>query len=130
MQYSVKAPRLAWLAGLALVFTASSSLMAQQFPAPNVGAPVAPRLDVGKGKIEFPAKNLYAKHAELAQAVNAYNQQAFAQPTPTTSPENPRVEPGKVNWHPTFEAALEASRKSGKPVLLFQMMGKLDLKFC
>jgi hypothetical protein len=43
---------------------------------------------------------------------------------------NPKVEPGKVKWHADFAAACEAARKSGKPVLLFQMMGRLDQQFC
>lgn len=43
---------------------------------------------------------------------------------------NPKVQPGSVLWHPTLAAACEAARKSGKPVLLFQMMGKLDDQFC
>jgi hypothetical protein len=47
-----------------------------------------------------------------------------------TADVNPRVEPGKVRWHATFQAACEAARRSGKPVLLFQMMGKLDDQFC
>lgn len=43
---------------------------------------------------------------------------------------NPKVQPGLVHWHASFEAACEAARRSGKPVLLFQMMGRLDQKFC
>jgi hypothetical protein len=43
---------------------------------------------------------------------------------------NPKVAPGKVTWHPSFAAACEASKKSGKPVLLFQLLGKLDHQFC
>ena len=43
---------------------------------------------------------------------------------------NVKVEPGKVKWHATFDAACAAVRRSGKPVLLFQMMGKLDDQFC
>jgi hypothetical protein len=43
---------------------------------------------------------------------------------------NPKVTPGKVNWHTSLADACAAARKSGKPVLLFQMMGKLDDKFC
>src|SRR5437762_6032227 len=31
---------------------------------------------------------------------------------------NPKVEPGKVRWHPNFAAACAFSAKSGKPVLL------------
>lgn len=119
MLFSFKPPRHAWLAGLALVFAAPGSVMAQQLPIPNGGVPAQPRLDVGKGRIELSTKKLYAAHAELARAAN-----------PQQAEDNPRVEPGKVNWHPTFEAAVEASKKSGKPVLLFQMMGRLDQKFC
>ena len=43
---------------------------------------------------------------------------------------NPKVEPGKVHWHADLEAACRAAKGSGKPVLYFQMMGKLDQKFC
>ncbi len=44
--------------------------------------------------------------------------------------DNPKVAPGRVVWHPSFAAACKASQGSGKPVLLFQMMGKLDEQFC
>jgi hypothetical protein len=36
----------------------------------------------------------------------------------------------KVDWHEDFDAACQASRDSGKPVLLFQLMGRLDEVFC
>ena len=51
-------------------------------------------------------------------------------PAPTKDFVNPKVEPGKVKWHATFDEACQASAKSGKPVMLFQMMGKLDDQFC
>ncbi|MFL5328872.1 MAG: hypothetical protein ACJ8C4_08140 [Gemmataceae bacterium] len=44
--------------------------------------------------------------------------------------DNPRVVPGMVHWHPSCAAAMAAASKSGKPVLLFQMMGRLDHQFC
>jgi hypothetical protein len=47
-----------------------------------------------------------------------------------TQVDNPKVAPGQVIWHPSFAAACDASRVSRKPVLLFQMMGKLDEQFC
>jgi hypothetical protein len=51
--------------------------------------------------------------------------------TPTVVPfDNPKVAPGRVSWHPSFYAACAAARVSGKPVLLFQMMGNLDEQFC
>ncbi len=43
--------------------------------------------------------------------------------------DNPAVQPGLVNWHPDFETACSASKKSGKPVLLFHLLGKLDQRF-
>src|SRR5712692_5694183 len=43
---------------------------------------------------------------------------------------NPKVQPGSVHWHPSLADACAAAKKSGKPVLLFQMMGKLDDQFC
>lgn len=43
--------------------------------------------------------------------------------------QNPKVQPGNVNWHADFDAACAAAAKSGRPVLLFQMMGNLDEAF-
>ena len=43
---------------------------------------------------------------------------------------NPKVEAGRVHWHPSLAVACQAAKKSGKPVFLFQMMGKLDDQFC
>ena len=50
--------------------------------------------------------------------------------TPASATVNPTVEPGKVKWHATLELAQSAAKKSGKSVLLFQMMGHLDKQFC
>ena len=47
-----------------------------------------------------------------------------------TSDANPRVRPGRVQWHADFAAACAAGRRSGKPALLFHMMGRMDEKFC
>lgn len=41
-----------------------------------------------------------------------------------------KVAPGKVAWQPDFRTACLRASASGKPVLLFQMMGKLDDEFC
>jgi hypothetical protein len=52
-------------------------------------------------------------------------------PAPAVSdPSNPTVEPGKVKWHRTLADAQAAAEKSGRPVLLFHMMGQLDKQFC
>ncbi len=49
---------------------------------------------------------------------------------PAVAFNNPKVEPGKVKWHGTPEEAMRAAQTSGKPILLFQMMGRLDDRFC
>ncbi|MBY0548611.1 MAG: hypothetical protein K2W95_15175 [Candidatus Obscuribacterales bacterium] len=41
-----------------------------------------------------------------------------------------KVAPGEVAWQPDFDTACKRASESGKPVLLFQMMGKLDDEFC
>ena len=72
------------------------------------------RADVGKTvAIEPPTKAIVA--AKSATVIES---------------QNPKVKPGLVKWHPSFTDACAASKKSGKPVLLFQMMGKLDDQFC
>jgi hypothetical protein len=43
---------------------------------------------------------------------------------------NKNVPPGLVTWRKDFATACSLSQRSGKPVLLFQMMGKLDDEFC
>jgi hypothetical protein len=50
--------------------------------------------------------------------------------TPPAEEQNPSVTPGLVHWHPSFAAAQEAAQCSGKPVLLFHMLGRLDKQFC
>ena len=81
---------------------------------PVTPAPVTPAVaDRGKGRIERPVEKVVASAT-----------------APANKTDNPRVEPGKVKWHKDFAAACAAGKKSGKPVLLFQMMGKLDEKFC
>lgn len=82
-----------------------------------------------KGTIEPPLENLlhtsgpasWAKPDIPARPVNA----SMVEIAPTD-----RVKPGLVAWQPDYAVACRASAKSGKPVLLFQMMGKLDNEFC
>jgi hypothetical protein len=76
----------------------------------------APDADRPKRKIEAPAEGLVAKAAAPAPAADGF--------------VNPKVEPGKVKWHADFGDACKAAAASGKPVLLFQMMGNLDEQFC
>jgi hypothetical protein len=60
---------------------------------------------------------------------------ALAMPVAPRAPRepgnaNPEVDPGKVHWHATTEAACLAAKASKKPVLVFHMMGRLDHQFC
>jgi hypothetical protein len=48
----------------------------------------------------------------------------------TAAGENPAVAPGLVKWHRSFADARAAAEKSGRPVLVFHMMGQLDRQFC
>lgn len=41
-----------------------------------------------------------------------------------------KVAPGRVSWHGDVDAAIEAARRTSKPVLLFQLLGKLDDAYC
>jgi hypothetical protein len=75
-------------------------------------------VDLSKTGIESPTKRLLA------------GQTTPGSTSPASEFVNPKVEPGKVHWHKTFADACTAAKKSGKPVLLFQMMGKLDQRFC
>jgi hypothetical protein len=52
------------------------------------------------------------------------------QSTPPADEINPAVPPGMVRWHPSFAHAQTAAQSSGKPVLLFHMLGQLDRQFC
>jgi len=95
-----------------------SAPVAPQPPAPAV---LARPLDFSKTlRIEPAVKNLVATAS------------APATPAPAASDKfvNPKVQPGKVRWHATLADACTAASKSKKPVLLFQMMGKLDDQFC
>ena len=49
---------------------------------------------------------------------------------PPSSTDNPQVQPGLVRWHSTFDDAKNAAKCSGKPILLFHMMGQMDRQFC
>jgi hypothetical protein len=109
------------VAGLATLFLARAVADGKAPPpkAPNPASPeTVMKADRPKAMIEMPAKRILARQTD---------------PTTVTSTSdfvNPKVEPGKVRWRKDFAAACRAAKKSCKPVLLFQMMGKLDDQFC
>lgn len=88
---------------------------------PAVVAPAAPvkkLLDVRKGVIESPTKALVADHSGRVPSA------------PPAAADNPKVAPGQVRWHASLADASVAARQSGKPVLLFHLLGNLDDRFC
>lgn len=102
----------------ALKGTLAGSPMSSGQPAPVGPPPAQPPVDVGKYvRIEPHLKAVVAAAAPAPVVKN----DAFV---------NPKVEPGKVRWHAGYTDACAAAVRSKKPVLLFQLMGKLDDQFC
>jgi hypothetical protein len=127
------------LAAFAVVALATTSAQGDDKPAPRP-------IDETKKRLESPTKNLVNDSAPVApnptSAVPDRRKMEIERPTEemlktlteavnkTDGFVNPKVQPGKVKWHKDFAAASAAAKKSGKPVLLFQMLGKLDDQFC
>ena len=100
--------------------------------------PKAPPFDVSKIRVEEPAKDVVKRTAIVDQPKRIVElptkrivkaaDLGTANPQAVT-PDNPRVSPGKVRWRKDYAEALAVSKKSGRPVLLFQLLGELDHKF-
>jgi hypothetical protein len=106
----------AGLAGLILARTLAASKPSAANP-PNPPQPAADlKPDRPKSRIELPATRILARQSDPATNAGDFL--------------NPKVQPGKILWHKDYAAACRAAKISGKPVLLFQMMGKLDDRFC
>ena len=89
------------------------------------GPAVRPRLDIGKSGVIEPQFQQFVQGARIQQMLNAAKAE-----TAKSEFVNPKVEPGKVRWHKSFEEAKAAAAKSKRPIMVFQMMGKLDDQFC
>lgn len=137
---------------LLLLFAASTSLYA------NAGETVLPKApplsprpfgDMSKSAAEFPIKSIINNRGASfrrvvdqegagnspfnpakPESVSPAKSVDFTKPASKPQPATEKVEPGKVRWHKAVQTAMDASRQSGKPVLLFQMMGRLDDRFC
>lgn len=79
--------------------------------------PAKRRVDIPKMMVQSPLKR-------LVQAAKPTDDTASTVPS-----TNPKVEAGKVKWHTSFDAAKVAAQQSGKPILLFQLLGRLDNRF-
>src|SRR5579885_3178605 len=124
---------LSTLSGL-WILTSGSACLAQPAQVIESRRPAIRAVDVRKSAIENPVKSLLAP-APTSKASLGYSHYLPLRST-TTSPKlttsSPESAPltGLVSWHNNFAEALDASRKSGKPVFLFQMLGRLDDRFC
>lgn len=68
-------------------------------------------------------------YTSSAEALSHVNLPAPVNAKPVTE-LNPKVSAGLVQWHSSLERACAAAKASGKPVLLFEMLGSLDDEFC
>jgi hypothetical protein len=109
--------RLAWIVGAGMVCL-TALLIARGLAGDKTPPKAKVSLDVGKFSVESPTKQMLAERTAPSTS------------SPAPGFINPKVEPGKVRWHKAFVAACAAAKESGKPVLLFQMMGNLDERFC
>lgn len=66
----------------------------------------------------------------VASGVSPLNGFPTGGPAPVEEHANRRVPPGRVAWCRDFTAACAVARNSGKPVMHFFMMGRLDQEFC
>jgi hypothetical protein len=87
----------------------------------------APALVERKSDIQGPVKKAIARTTGDTAAQQAEAQ--VEEEVVSTKDDNPKVAPGIVRWHDDFAAACKAAATSGKPVLLFQMLGQLDQRF-
>ena len=88
--------------------------------APEAKPAVADRT---KRQVVEPAAEAIVRDAQPSDGADA------EEPTAAGADDNPRVEPGKVQWHDDINAALVAANSSGKPVLVFHLLGQLDQRF-
>ena len=111
----------------ALVSITQASQLAQAAKEAQPGARAAfDMAPVSKAAIEMPVKNLVSLQSKALESETIETGRKDAR----EGVEGKTVLPGKVNWHKSLSQALDRSRTSGKPVLLFYMLGSLDKEFC
>ncbi len=99
----LKTRRIATLITLTLVAGLATGVRAEEEP------------DRAKKILELGAESVLEKARDDAGAAPA---------------DNPKVLPGRVKWHRDQATAGRAAQVSGKPVLVFQLLGQLDEEFC
>ena len=86
-------------------------------------------MQLNQDRRRFLQTSAVAGAAVTLASVNPLQGDSPATPA-TTNQTNPQVRPGRVTWHRDFAAAKTASSRSGKPVFLFHMLGRMDQQFC
>lgn len=107
------------LLGFVLLSVAGSAAFAQQPPRPEESRWSA-GIPGSKMAIETPLKRIISK-------------ESFAVPQQSSdlkASQDRAVQAGLVAWSASVESAYSRSRVTGKPVLVFQLMGRLDEEFC
>lgn len=100
-------------------------------------SPAAPRKpDISKLRIEAPLKSMLKTSAapDLFKSLETKGElEKLDNAVPISAPPAVaivKVKPGLISWHKNLTAAMKSASKSGKPVLVFHMMGSLDDRFC
>jgi len=73
---------------------------------------------------------IHTRHASLALAVLLLPASLDTLRDGSQDDTPPRVPAGVIEWHPTLDAARETAAVSGKPILLFELFGRLDEARC
>ncbi len=121
----------------AVVFSGQSFAIAADPESPSPTGSLAPakvRLSnemPTKGSIEFPLKLMLKNKTGGISPLIPTSRSTSSIPSNKEITHNAdHVQAGLVAWSPDFATACQKSKSSGKAVLLFQMMGKLDEEFC
>ena len=98
--------------------------------------------DLSKDRIEEPLEEVLATAdaiSEIAVSVEDASKMAIEMPlerlvadtaaNEADNVDNPYTQPGLVEWHADLETARLASKESGRPVMVFHLMGPLDQRF-
>lgn len=84
--------------------------------------------DRGKMAVEYPLKHVLS--ADLGKGRIEAPLKSSLRPAPPGRAGTRRVRAGRVAWRRDLRAALAAAAASKKPVMLFQLLGRLDQEFC
>ena len=87
----------------------------------ETSTPVRRVPDAKKTRVELPIK----------EAVRDRRKEELELPLKVKFGSTPSLVPVRtLLWQPSFEKAVDAATASGKPVLLFQLLGRFDEEFC